>query len=135
MTGRTRHRFLLATALFTPIIVVGLVVLSHFNPPDVQTQRDHIINDLYNLSADCYHYRTSSGSTGGGDGSFVGYRISDNVKLDTLGGFSYNVVSIYADSIFFEGRCQNDQSGSVQVKLDEYGRMSNWRYFGDLETS
>jgi hypothetical protein len=128
----TRFALLGAASALLSLVLIFLVTL--FAPPDVQSPKDRIINDLDNLAADAYQYKVRPTSRDGGDGTYLGYQMPKHLRLDSLEGFSYRIISVYADSILLEGRCQNNQSGTIRVKMDERGTLTNWQYFGDIES-
>jgi hypothetical protein len=122
-------------------LAAAVVLFSLFAPVDVQSPKDHIINDINNLGANAYQYRIHPLSDGGGGGTYLGYQIPRTIYVptqrfyyvDTTGGFSYRVIYVYSDSIIFEGRYQNHHNGAIQVNIDSEGKLTNWRYFGGID--
>jgi len=113
---------------------VALVVLTLllWGAPDVQSDRDHIMNALNNLAAEAYQYRIHPSFSGEGDGSYVGFQIPKRFRADSAEGFSYSLISIWSDSIILEGRYERDRIGAMRVQIDSAGRLVHSQYFGDF---
>jgi beta-alanine degradation protein BauB len=91
----------------------------------VVRNRDEMINDLKNLAAQCYQYRLHPKSKGGGEGSFVGFWIP--IRMHINGNGSYFSAILDSSRILFRG-VSNYRNGTIQVQVDQDGRMSQWTY-------
>jgi hypothetical protein len=117
------------TIIWLPI--AAMTILTLIPHGDIQLPRDSIINDMNNIAAEAYSFRLRPNSMGGGEGSYLGYQIP--LKMRTNENGSYRIVFLYPDSIFIEGQSEREVKGAVRVKIDSQGRLSNWRYFGDMD--
>ena len=86
------------------IIIVGLSIavgLIRFNTNAIQSNRDAVILDLNNLSSDAITYYKKDDTFSGGNYSFLGFTMSDQLN-DNENGI-YTVISIQPQRIIFQG--------------------------------
>ena len=91
---------------------------------------DSLIYHLNNLSAVSYQYRVKPKENGGGGGSYTGFVIPKGMKSTRFGTFSAKVAS--ADTIRFVAT-STVKKGSVSAMLDVNGRLSGFKYSGELK--
>ncbi|MCX6133094.1 MAG: hypothetical protein NTU47_04685 [Ignavibacteriales bacterium] len=102
-------------------------VLSKVTTGGVEANRDAVINDLNNLSAFAYQYRIRPKSMGGGQGSYVGFKIPE--RMVTNSNASYEVLEAKDSIVKYKATSVNG-FGTVEARIDESGRLSGWRYTG-----
>jgi hypothetical protein len=108
------------------VIIVGIAIavgLSMFTAQSVGANKDAIIADLTNLSANSYQFRIRPTAMGGGGGStYVGYAIptalSDNENA------TYTITAQDASSITFKGTSKQDNANTVEGKYGTDGKLS-----------
>jgi hypothetical protein len=93
-----------------------------------QSQRDAIINDLYNLAADAYQHRLRPLGVRGGGGSYVGFLVPAKMASNEYGVFSVRTIS--PDTVVFSGAAP-DRTIGVTVKVGADGRLFDWQWWGE----
>jgi hypothetical protein len=93
----------------------------------LESNIDAIINDLNNLAAYAYQYRVRPKSMGGGQGSYTGLKISEKMAKNT--NASYEIL-MANDSLVQYRATSASGFGTVEVSLDENGRLGGWKYTG-----
>lgn len=86
------------------IVVVGLAIIVAINvflSSSVQTNRDALIHDLYNLAFRADEYFKKPGYFEGGGNSFIGFQIPIEMKSNNNG--SYTIKNIVATQLTIEG--------------------------------
>ena len=115
------------------VIIVGIAIavgLSLFSAQSVQSNRDAIINDLNNLGAQAYQFRTRPSTMSGGQGDYTTFTIP--TKLQTNENGTYTAVTTTNTVVFTAVSAQN-ASNSIKVTIDSNGKLGNWSYFGDFQ--
>lgn len=102
-------------------------VLSKVSYGGVPANKDAVINDLNNLAAYAYQYRIRPSSMGGGNGSYTGLKLPE--KLAKNMNASYEVLSARNNLVQLKATSANGY-GTIEVSLDENGRLADWRYSG-----
>jgi hypothetical protein len=106
------------------VIIVGIAIavgLSLFSANSVQANKDAIINDLNNISANAYQYRIRTSSMGGGNNSYANYTIPG--KLSSNSNAVYTISSAgSATGISFLGT-SSSTNGTVTAALDVNGNV------------
>ena len=100
------------------VIIVGVaaaVGINYFHNKAVQFNRDALIKDLNTLASDAQAYYKKSNEQGGGDKSFQGYKIPQELKSNDNG--NYRVISVRPDSVVIQG---------TGVETREQGLSCNW---------
>ena len=100
------------------VIIVGVAIavgINYFHNKAVQLNRDAVIKNLNTLASDAQAYYKKPNEQGGGDKSFQGYKIPQELKSNDNG--NYEVISAGPDSVVIQG------SG---VETREQGLSSNW---------
>ncbi|MCI0556276.1 MAG: hypothetical protein L0287_35480 [Anaerolineae bacterium] len=116
------------------IIIIGIAIavgLSMFSAQSISWNKDGMINELNNLCANAYQYRTLPASEGGGAGSYLGYEIPEEMA-ETENGV-YRVTVALKDTIRFTGVSKLDELNTITVYIDETGRRREWTYTGYFE--
>jgi hypothetical protein len=86
------------------VIIVGVVTsvgINYFHNKEVKLNRNAVIKDLNTLAYDAQAYYKKSNEQGGGDKSFQGYNIPQELKSNDNG--SYKVISVKPDSVIIQG--------------------------------
>jgi hypothetical protein len=93
----------------------------------VESNIDAVINDLNNLAAYAYQYRIRPKSMGGGQGSYTGLKIPERMvkNMNAL----YEILTA-KDSLVQYKATSASGFGTVEVSLDENGRLGGWKYTG-----
>lgn len=120
------------------VIIVGIAIavgLILFSAQSVQSNRDAIINDLNNLSAQAYQYKVRPSSMGGGQGSYGGFTIPS--KMLTNENATYNAdatpVASGATSFVITATSAQNTTNKITVTVDSEGRLTGWSYEGDFQ--
>ncbi|HWP81909.1 MAG TPA: hypothetical protein VNN76_04550 [Bacteroidota bacterium] len=108
------------------VIIVGIAIavgLGMFTAQSVGSNKDAIIADFTNLSANAYQYRIRPVAMGGGGGStYNGYTIptalSDNENA------TYSVVAVDATTITFRGTSKQDPANTIEGKYGPDGKLT-----------
>jgi Tfp pilus assembly protein PilE len=90
--------------LVLAVILVGIAVtigLISFQSKAVQSNRDAVITDLNYLASDAQAYYKKTGTYGGGDQSFLGYDIPEQLKRNDNG--DYSIVATQSQKITIQG--------------------------------
>ena len=120
--------------LFVGIAVVPMAVIqqvrytSSCENDAARLLRYKVQNDINHVVADAFQYRILPKNAGGGDGSYVGYAIPENLARTDNAEFSAtpssDKVMLAAESAF----CATD---SITLTLDARGQTGVWRYVGN----
>jgi hypothetical protein len=95
----------------------------------VQSNRDHIINELNFLAVDAAQYNILPRRLGGGERSFEGFSVPETKgKTDVA---SYTAV-VTGSMVTFRATSAIDVSCKVQVNVDSLGHMRDWIYEGEF---
>ncbi len=100
------------------VIIVGVAAaigINYFHNKAVQYNRDALIKDLHTLASDAQSHYKKSNEQGGGDKSFQGYKIPQELKSNDNG--NYNIISVRPDSVVIQG---------TGVETREQGLSCNW---------
>jgi hypothetical protein len=95
----------------------------------ITSNKDAIISQLSNLSANAYQYRIRPTTMGGGGGSYEGYKIPRMMAATEVA--SYTSV-VYPNLIILIG-ISKIGLGSVKGTLCDDGRVLEWEYSGEFE--
>ena len=129
-TNKAGKTFLIVGGIVVLIVTGWLVsltltdALKQAHESQVWSNKDAIVNDLYNLAADAYQYKNRPSPEEGGDGSYKGYELPQGRRENENG--SYKVIS-FPDSIVIEGKSVMEY-GSVTVTVGIDGKCYYWRY-------
>ena len=93
----------------------------------LESNIDAVINDLNNLSAFAYQYRIRPKSMGGGEGSYTGLKLPEKMTKNV--NASYEILAA-KDSLVQYKATSASGFGTVEVSLDENGRLGGWKYTG-----
>lgn len=91
--------------------------------------KDMVISEIINLSANAYQYRIRPKTMGGGDGSFEGYKIPS--KLDTTENAFYEA-EVYSEKIIFTGTSKLNY-GRIKYNLGEKGKTEELECTGEFK--
>lgn len=97
----------------------------------MQSNRDAVINDLNNLAALAYQYRIRPKTMGGGQGSYLGFKIPE--KMSTNSNASYEVLAAMDSLVQYKATSVNG-FGTVEASIDANGRLRGWEYTGAFYT-
>ena len=100
------------------VIIVGVIVavsINYFHNKAVQLNRDAVIKDLHTLASDAQTHYKKPNDQGGGNKSFQGYKIPQELKSNDNG--NYNIFSVSSDSVVIQG---------TGVETREQGLSCNW---------
>ena len=111
-------------------IIVGLTIavsIAQFGTNSQNSTKDAIAGDLYNLAADAYQYKMKPRNLGGGNGKYLGYKISSGFQDNANG--HYIVTAVDSNSITFQAESKG-YPGNFISQMDS----SNGHY-GNLDLS
>jgi hypothetical protein len=96
-------------------------------PSKLSLNRDAMINDLNNLSAQAYQYRIRPTSVGGGQGSYKNFTIP--VKMATNANGTYETIAVQPDLLRIRGTSA-EGNGTIEASINQDGRLLDWKYSG-----
>jgi hypothetical protein len=115
------------------VIIVGIAIavgLSLFSAQSVQSNRDAMINDLNNLSAQAYQFRIRPSSMGGGQGDYTTFAIPSKMKTNENGTYTATPTT---NTIAFTAVSAQNASNTIKVTVDSDGKLGTWVYSGDFQ--
>jgi hypothetical protein len=115
------------------VIIVGIAIavgLSLFSAQSVQSNRDAMINDLNNLSAQAYQFRIRPSSMGGGQGDYTTFAIPTKMKTNENGTYTATPTT---NTIVFTAVSAQNASNTIKVTVDSDGKLGTWVYSGDFQ--
>ena len=107
------------------VIIVGIAIavgISMFSSGAVQANKDAIINDLKNLSANAYQFRIRPVTIGGGGGTYAAYTIPSRLQSNENGTFT--AVAVAAQVTFTA--TSSHGYGTVVAVCDSTGQLGNF---------
>jgi hypothetical protein len=118
------------------VIIVGIAIavgLSLFSANSIQSNKDAIINDINNLAANAYQYRIRPASMGGGQNSYVGYKVPS--KMSNNENAIYSAGTPTATEVTFTATSAQNAANTVVTKIDSLGKFvsGSWTYTGDFQ--
>lgn len=114
------------------VIIVGIAIavgIALFGSSSVSSNKDAIVNDLLNLAADAYQYKTRPVTMGGGGNSYANYQVP--LILRPNENATYSTTSVSAASVTFQANSALGY-GTVSVVCDSTGRLGNFTYTGEF---
>ena len=115
------------------VIIVGIAIavgLSLFSAQSVQSNRDAMINDLNNLSAQAYQFRIRPSSMGGGQGDYTTFAIPTKMQTNENGTYT---AAPTTNTIVFTAVSAQNASNTIKVTVDSDGKLGTWVYSGDFQ--
>jgi hypothetical protein len=115
------------------VILVAFAVaigLSLFSAQAIQANKTAIFNDLNQIAAYANHYRVSTTSMGGGQGSYAGFRVPVTMTFTENAAFSSTAT---ATAVTITAKSLMDSANTITVVLDHAGKLGNWTYTGDFQ--
>jgi hypothetical protein len=120
------------------LIVLGVILvafaialgLSLFAAQGIQANKSAIINDINQISAYANHYRITTTSMGGGQGSYSGFSIPVTMTSTENATFSSAATP---QSVAITATSAMNPSNTVTVVLDRYGKLGSWTFTGDFQ--
>ncbi|HAL56325.1 MAG TPA: hypothetical protein DCP63_07590 [Bacteroidetes bacterium] len=95
----------------------------------MEANRDAIINDLNNLSAQVYQYRIRPRSMGGGHGSYIGFSLPARLKTNRNASYAAEVKD--SNLVRFTATSEVG-NGTVSATVNQFGVLANWEYTGNF---
>ena len=114
------------------VIIVGIAIavgFAMFSSSSVSSNRDAIVNDLLNLAADAYQFRSRPVTMGGGSNSYANFQIPAIFRPNE--NATYSTSSITVTSITFVANSALG-FGTVSVICDSLGHLGNFTYTGEF---
>jgi hypothetical protein len=118
------------------VIIVGIAIavgLSLFSAQSVQSNRDAIINDLNNLSAQAYQFRIRPTSMGGGQGDYTSFSIPTKMASNENGTYTIMSPGDKTTGITIKATSAQNTSNTVTVLVTTDGKLTSWAYAGDFQ--
>ncbi len=99
------------------IIIIGIAIavsINVFRESAISSKRDLVINECINLAILAMNYYNRSENFGGGNKSFLGWQIPDNLKTTASGTYK---ALVYKDSVVILGTGNEVVTGTDSVKV------------------
>ena len=121
------------TVFFEIISTIGNQVVSArlHNAQNVQSSKDCLINNLYQVSFEANDYRILPKSLSGGSGSYEGFCISPQQVKNDNGEFS--IIRVRPQMITFLAVSSKNTANTIMVSVDSIGQTCHWAFSGDYE--
>ncbi len=119
--------------LVLSLIIVGVAIafaIMMFNTWSIKSNKDALINDLNEVSALAYGYLSKAQMMGGGNGSYTGFDLPEDIKSNEDGDITWiikdggKLLSLTAISRY--------GYGTVQADLNDKGVLTNFVFSGDF---
>ncbi|MFH0989658.1 MAG: hypothetical protein V1799_06540 [bacterium] len=135
---RVLHVLYIAAAIPVVITAISVIPMTYIHEEvrsslreaqAVQEQKDFIINELNLIKNRAIEYTLLPKQFNGGDGSFNGYVIPQELQTTPQ---SMYVSTVKADTLFLEARSVMYPESTVKVKIRIDGTWFDWEYEGKL---
>jgi hypothetical protein len=97
---------------------------------DLQANFHELVNNMYNISAHAYQYKIRSRALGGGEGSYTGYKLPDNLSTKSFGTCQVNVLNDNEANII---AISNYGYGTIKARLHSEDRLNDLEYTGEFK--
>ena len=97
---------------------------------DLQTNFHELVNNMHNISAHAYQYKIRRRALGGGEGSYTGYKLPDNLSTKSFGTCQVNVLNDNEADII---AVSNFGYGTIKARLNSEGSIYNLEYTGEFK--
>ena len=107
------------------VIIVGIAIaigLSLFTANSIQANKDAMINDVNNISANAYQYRIRTQSMGGGNNSYANYTVP--TRLSSNSNATYAASGASASALTITGGSIANSGCSVIGTLNANGGLA-----------
>lgn len=113
------------------LIILGIIItavaiavgIAMFGSTAAGANKDALVNDLANLSANAYQYKLRLSNFGGGGGSYIGYAIPGQLQSNDNG--SFEISSTNANSLVLKAT-SSEGYGTVTVTVDSLGGIGGY---------
>ena len=116
-----------ATIACTILVILSMGTTEPWPP------KERIENALYSVAGAAHYYRLLPSSAGGGNGSYLGFKIPRLSGVDSSEGYSLHLIGVWSDSIVAEGRYDLKSTGSIRVLIDSSAKIRDLQLFGDFK--
>ena len=100
------------------MVFVGMTM---FDAHATQSNKDAVTSSLQNIAADSYQYKLRPKNFGGGNPSYVGYTVPNQMQRDDNG--SYQVTGTTATTqIVFQGTSSLNADWTATMTVDDQGK-------------
>jgi hypothetical protein len=118
---------ILAVFVVTPFYcTVMMRLLSSDTPMD----KDQMISDMVNISANAYQYRLRPPGIGGGGGSYNGYVLPRSLEETEYAAYK---VTVFDDSLVVNALFKQDSAKTITAITDSLGKMKVRSITGEFE--
>lgn len=118
---------ILGVMLVAFAIAIGLTL---FSAQAIQANKTAIYNDLNQIAAYANHYRVTTTSMGGGQGSYAGFKIPVTMTFTENASF----VSVSTPlTVTITAKSLMDSVNTITVVMDHQGNLGQWTYTGDFQ--
>ena len=107
-------------------IVVGIMVfvgMTMFEAHSTQANKDAVTSSMQNIAADAFQYKMRPKSFGGGNPSYAGYTVPNQMIHDENGTYAVSG-SIAATQITFAGTSALNSTWVATMIVDDLGKPS-----------
>lgn len=118
---------ILGVILVAFAIAIGLTL---FSAQAIQANKTAIFNDLNQIAAYANHYRVSTTSMGGGQGSYSGFKIPVTMTFTENAAFGATAT---ATTVTITAKSLMDSLNTITVVMDHAGNLGQWTYTGDFQ--
>ena len=125
---------MLTFAVAIPSIPIAIiqrqVSVSMHSAQAIQENKDQMINDLNMIASNARQFRILPKSFDGGNGSFLGYTLSQPLAGTEEGTY---VATCTADDIAVKGSSKKYPDCHISVHIDKEGRLGNFEFLGNFQ--
>ena len=120
------------------LIILGVIIVAFaiavglglFSAQGIQANKSAIINDLNQIAAYANHFRVTTTSMGGGQGSYSGFTIP--VTMTSTENASYSSAAT-PQNVAITATSALNHTNTITVVLNRDGVMGSWTFTGDFQ--
>lgn len=119
--------------LILSVLIVGVAIavgITIYNTNSIKSNKDALMADVNNISATAYGYYTRARIMGGGNGSYNGFDVSEDVKNNENGVITWTIEG-GGKAIAFTATSRYG-FGTVAATMDDRGILSNYLFTGEF---
>ena len=122
---------LLLIVLGVLLVAIAIAVgLGLFAAQSIQANKSAIINDLNQIAAYANHFRVTTTSMGGGQGSYAGFTIPVTMTSTENASYASSATSV---TVAITATSALDPTNTVTVVVNHNGSLGSWTYTGDFQ--
>jgi hypothetical protein len=98
---------------------------------NLQTNFRELVNNMHNISAHAHQYKKRSRALGGGEDSYIGYKLPDNLGTKSFGTCQMSVLNDNEADIV---AVSNFGYGTIKARLNSEGSINDLEYMGEFKS-